>query len=455
MKQRFYNYSPEMAGLAVAKYMEGKWRRNDTLSFIEKVCGIPRHEIILSGSDPKYAGVKAEALTGLKLFLEGVCEDFLYQGIEPDIDPVTVSRRPDGMTGKLRDIAMLCVTHQLLEHIAAEMLMPFFNSRFLPCQHASIPGHGQIRLSHQLRRTLLKRFGIKVYDKTDVVQAYKSTSYALVISIIEESIPKAKDIIKILRFLAKWAPNGCLIIGGYLDAWLFNLVMSYALRYAMTLGRTRRGKFTGYVVGTQAYMDDVSFLCRSISASEKTVKALKTWMKRNLGLEIKVVVKPTRLLSVEEEKARRHEKKASKRACPGIDMAGFVVHRTYTTVRARVFLKARRQFLRGWAEIEKTGTVRLIRADKICSYKGYFIAKPGNPPPSDSLYAIKKYKIKELCEIAEKVKSFHGRDDARKEKERKNDYRKCVNDYIASVSNARGTSGWPPAYPYVKGCRDH
>lgn len=55
-------------------------------------------------------------------------------------------------------------------------------------------------------------------------------------------IPKARYAIGLLKYLKSVAPGGHLIIGGYLDAWLFNFAMSYAIRYLYTLGSTRRGK---------------------------------------------------------------------------------------------------------------------------------------------------------------------------------------------------------------------
>ena len=53
-------------------------------------------------------------------------------------------------------------------------------------------------------------------------------------------------------------------------------------------------------------------------------------------------------------------------------MMGYVVHRTYVTIRPRVFLKARRQYLRATRDLEKTGRVPLYRAFKLTSFYGPF-----------------------------------------------------------------------------------
>ena len=450
MKQRFNRFSYGICARAVADYMEGKWMRNDTLSFIEKVVGIPRHEIILSDKR-EYKGVKAEALLGMALYMQGVCED-LFRGIEPELEPVQVRKRPDGMSGKVRDIALLSVEHQLLEHIAKEMLMPFFRAKLLPQQHASIPGHGQTRLRDQLHKYLLSDAGIKAYSKTDVCQAYKSTQYSVVIALIEEELPKAKELHILLRFLGKMAPDGHLIIGGYLDAWLFNLVMSYALRYTLSQGKMRRGKFIPYLITVQNYMDDVAELSGSVTSLMKAERLMDAYLRERFSLRLKIVKEPVRLLTVSQERIKRKLPKKSQRGCPGIDMAGFVVHRTYVTIRPKIFIKARRQFLRAWAEYEKTGTIPIARAHKIEAYKGYFIDKNGEPV-TDSIYAIKKYHIRELAAISGRVIAYHDRDSARVREVRKNDYRKCIINYCSAAGRNGSAAGYPSAYPFIKGCR--
>ena len=455
MKQRFNKLSYGVCARAVAAYMDGKWMRNDTMSFIEKVVGIPRHEIILSDTVKEYKAVKAEALQGMVLYILGVCEDLIYYGIEPDLDPVKVRKRPDGMTSKVRDVALLSVEHQLLEHVAKEMLEPFLFARLLPQQHASIPGHGQSRLRDQLHGYLLCDNNIKAFSKTDVVQAYKSTKYEAIIAMLEEELPKAKEVITLLKFLGKMAPDGHLIIGGYLDAWLFNLVMSYALRYALSQGKVRRGKFIPYLLAAESYMDDVANLCSSVTAAHKAAVITDRYLSKTFDLHTKVVKTPVKLLTVDEEKARRNELRRSARGCPGIDMAGFVIHRTYVTIRPKIFLRARRQFLRAWNEYQATGTISFVRARKIESYKGYFIDRRGDPV-TDSIYAIEKYHIRELAAVAGRVIGYHDRSSARQQEVKKHDYRTCIINYYAAVGDKGGSSGFPTAYPFIKGCRgDH
>lgn len=177
-KKRYKKLSRQLCEQAVVECFKGKWRRNDVLTFIEKYAGIPRDDIKiddLSGSW-KY---KNEAVEAIGLAMLGIVEDLVDHGIEPDdMEPVTIRQRPDGMTGKIRDIALLCIMHQLIGHITKLMIEPLIQARLLPTQHASIPGHGQTMLKDQMLRYFLKEsLGIEYVRKTDVVHAYASLQY--------------------------------------------------------------------------------------------------------------------------------------------------------------------------------------------------------------------------------------------------------------------------------------
>lgn len=255
-KKRYKKLSRQLCEQAVVECFKGKWRRNDVLTFIEKYAGIPRDDIKiddLSGSW-KY---KNEAVEAIGLAMLGIVEDLVDHGIEPDdMEPVTIRQRPDGMTGKIRDIALLCIMHQLIGHITKLMIEPLIQARLLPTQHASIPGHGQTMLKDQMLRYFLKEsLGIEYVRKTDVVHAYASLQYDVCIELVMMEIPKARYAIGLLKYLKSVAPGGHLIIGGYLDAWLFNFAMSYAIRYLYTLGSTRRGKRAQKIISYNSYIE--------------------------------------------------------------------------------------------------------------------------------------------------------------------------------------------------------
>ena len=160
--KRFKPLSLELCENAVRECFEGKWKRRDVLAFIEKSAGIQRHEILLEYLTHDRA-IREEAIHSVGLYLWDVLED-LVAGYEPeDMIPVRIRQRADGMTGKLRDIALLCILHQLIGHAAKLMMEPLFSARLLPTQHASLPGHGQTKLKNQTHRLLLKNRGVRYF----------------------------------------------------------------------------------------------------------------------------------------------------------------------------------------------------------------------------------------------------------------------------------------------------
>lgn len=401
----------ELCEEAVYECFEHKWNREDVLAFIEKYAGIRRQEMWkLELEDPQNRRLKNEAADSIAAYLyDTICD--LRKDIEPeDMEEVIIKRRPDGMTGKMRDIATLCILHQLLGHAVKLMLMPLFYKRMEPTQHASIPGRGQTKLKNQIHQVLRSHPEIKYTAKTDVKSAYKSLKYRVCTKLVQREIPKAKDAICILTYLGKIAPGGHLIIGGYLDAWLFNFAMSYAIRYIKTLGSVRREKFIPACSLTVTYMDDFGLHGASRKGIEKTIKKLDVWMQKELQISIKVTAGVTKLLPIEEEKRRRRRKGAAK-GCPSVDMGGFRICRSHVTCRKRVFRKTRRQFLRAWKEYQKEGTLRVWRAQKVISSNGPI-------SQTDAWKIEEKYHVKELVKVAKRVTAYHERQVQKKRKEK-------------------------------------
>lgn len=405
--------------------LHGKWRRRDVLSFIEEYAGISRAEIYQTELDKmndtpaeSYCKAELEAIEALGAVLletaaeivekdrAGHLEDLLEL-----IDPVKISKRPDGMTGKVRDIANLCIMHHLIGHLAILIMEPFLHARIMPTQHASIPGRGQTRLKDQVRKFIHSTgLGIRRARKIDGHRAYASVHYSDVIKIVETELPSATELRAILRFLAMLAPGGVLIIGGYPDAWFFNLIMSYCLRHAMKQHSTRRGKKIPYIIRADAYMDDVCFMTTTRKGMERGIKAFRDYAAKEYGLEIRFTTGEIELLSIDEEKRRRAETRPGRRGCPGIDLAGFEIYRTHIRIRPRVYRRARRQFLRAAAEVKATGTMRIQRAQRLISYYGYF-------KQTDAIKARRALDADRLLKIAKKIVGHFSRVEIKKKKE--------------------------------------
>lgn len=437
MKQRYNELTENLCWRAVDACFDHKWTRADILAYVEEYAGISRREIY-AGELNSDKNAKNEATDCIAFRLMDMVEDIAV-GKEPEsVEPPTVKPRPDGMTGKIRNIACLCIDHQLLGHVAVLGLKPLFKAIILPQQHASIPKRGQTKLAKQTARYLRKdSLGIRFAQKTDAVNAYGSLMYAKVIKLIERRIPSAHWILAVLRYLEKLAPGGHLIIGGYIDAWLFNYAMAEALRFVLTTGHERRGKFIPYVVRVEDYMDDVCLMARTRSGLEKAVKKLSAWMQRNLGMIIKTTTGVIRILSTAEEKRRKKLPKLSQRGCPCIDMGGFRICRTHMTMRARIVKRVIRTFTRAWREIQATGTMRRARAQAIIARNGFI-----KQTCSDEFKT--KYNVEQIVAMAKKITGYWSRVQSRKRKE--------WLEYVVSqdpieqytkLRSDRKPSGWP------------
>ena len=372
MKQRYNDLSHDLCVRAVLEAFDEKWLRRDVVQLANKYGGVS-YERLKSGKEMASMWAIMDAAEGIALELEERILELL-DGDEDalDLEPVTVTVRKDGMTGKERNIADLSPMHQAFGHLVKLGLDPLLNARLEYGQCASVPGRGQTGLKRRVERWLRRKgLGIRCAKKTDVVQAYNRMLYAICICIIKKEIPKARWILAVLGALARNAPGGHLIIGGYLDAWLFNLVMSYAVRYVLSLYKERRGHKVPLVVRVATHMDDFGLLGRRMADVVSATRKLARWMEQELHLTLKPG-KETRFLSVEEERRKKKAKRPAGRGCPCLDMGGFRVHRTYTTVRKCIYLRARRAYLRVGAEIQSKGWMCIKRAQRIGAYFGYY-----------------------------------------------------------------------------------
>ena len=402
IKQRFKEYSHSLAWQAVDACFDGKWQRDDVLNFAEKYGGFCREALFGEILDNNLT-LRNEVTDSIAYFVDEMVECILNGKEIDEMEPVVTEQRPDGMTGKVREIANLCIPHQLLGHVVKLGLDEFLHARILPQQHASIPRHGQTMLKEQMTRYLRSSsLDIRYVVKTDVKHDYGTTKYSSLIQIIEEELPKAKWIIAVLRYLEKWAPDGHLIIGGYLDAWLFNLAMSYVIRDVLEQKTVRRGVEHRWVSRVSTYMDDFALLGRTKTGLKKAIKYLDRRLHERFGMELKQTSSILKIESMEEERERKKQKRPSKRGCNSVDMGGFMIHRSYVTMRPRVEKRVARAFSRAYEEYRITGTIQKQRAQTL-------IARYGSVVQTNSDGFKHKYHVDEVMKIAKKVTAYHAR----------------------------------------------
>lgn len=405
------DFDHDVAYLAAEKCLRDKWRRGDTRSFIEEWTGHSRYELLKSEVENGKTsfGLKYEILEEVALVVEDMV-DGIQEGEDPELDPVTVKPRRDGGTGKIRDIATLCYRHQLLGHAVKIGIDKLLAARILPTQHASIPERGQTGLARQIKRILNRKLGIKHFQKMDGTHAYASIQYSAVINLMEREIPRAKWILAVMRVLEAAAPGGHLIIGGYLDAWLFNYIMSYGLRYVLSLSRSRRGNKYPLVIRAATFMDDVVLTGSSGSGLKMAVKKLSEWLDAQFGMKSRTTTGIMKLMSLEEERRRKHLKGAA-RGVTAIDAGGYRISRSHITIRKRNAPRIIRCMRRAWAEYQTTGTIKRQRACQIISRNGMI-------RNADSRKFMEKYHTVEIMRVARRVQAYWSRETARRRKER-------------------------------------
>ena len=401
MKQLWRKLDDDLCYQAVSDFMKnGKFRRSDVLSDIEEWTGYSRYEVIDNDINNKAHAFKLryEIMTERAMVLREMIDD-ICNDIDPEFDPVLLSKRPDGNTGKVRDIAYLCVRMQMLGHALRLGLAPLFQARFLPFQNASIPGRGPANLARQLKRKLDKLLGIQYFVKTDCTSAYKSTMYTRILAIMIREIPRADWIHKSLMLMEKYAPGGHLIIGGYLDAFLFSFVMSYAMRYVLQQYYSRRGHQIPMIICMYTYMDDCVMLGSSEKALDLAVRRCREWLMQSHAIRMRQTTGVIRLWSIADEKAHKSRSSPAARGCPMIDIAGFRVSRTHITLRKRNNRRCIRSLTRSWNRYQRTGTIKHQQANSIISRNGMMRV-------ADCYRMREKYHLEQLLVIARKIKSF-------------------------------------------------
>lgn len=320
--KRYLPLTHQLCEQAAIAAFEDKWFRKNYLADAQKYGGVA-YGRLKAETAKNEMHAKLEAVHGIALEMEQRVLDLMDGTADDlDLDPVHTFYRIDGISMKTRELSDCCPMHQCFGHLAVLALQPLLRAKLLPYQFASIPEKGQVALKRQVERWLRRKsLGVRYGLKMDVKSAYQNTSHAVVMGILEHEIPHAAWLLAVVRSLLAMAPHGGLLIGGYLEAWLFNLVASYLMRQLLSYAKARRGASLPLVQRCCSYMDDLGLFGRRWADMQSAARKITKWAKDVLGLTIKPKWMRVDFLTVEEERARRHLKGAAK-GCPGFDMAG-------------------------------------------------------------------------------------------------------------------------------------
>ena len=267
-----------------------------------------------------------------------------------NLEPIHYSERTDGLSKKTRVIGIESVMQQLMEHVAVGCMTELWEAKYEDHQYASIKGRGQLKGVKQIQKWT-KAGKTRYFVKLDVRKCFQSLNRETAMKWLQRDIGKNKLLLWFVDALLQLHQDG-LVIGSLLSQFLCNYFMSYAYRFVMGLHKERRGKLIKLCTCALFYMDDILLCGNDRRNLLMAVRKLIKYMKASFGLTIKP-----------GWDIRRHE------LC-GIDMMGYVVTaKGKIKVRGRVFLKARRAFVRSLKGDERLKTQRRISA-----YYGFFKA---------------------------------------------------------------------------------
>lgn len=329
-----------------------------------------------------------EALTKTKMellpFLPVIAKELRHrmQSDSLNLKPIHYFEKVDGMSGKIRKLGVEEPLHQMLDYICVNAIKPMLLAKIGTFQCASIKGRGQTYGKKHIERW---RKDIKYFAKGDITKCFPSIPVSKLKNLLSRDI-KNGNILKLVSQLIDMFDEG-LSIGSYLSQYLCNYYLSYAYHYASEqLCKIRKTKRNGnkrvrLINHVLFYMDDFLLTGTSKKDVTKAMRMLVKYIRDFLGLTVKDVWQIQKFSEQEP-----------------IDMMGFVFRPNKTTIRAKIFIKTRRQFLRAWRELRKRKYLSVERARRLISAFGWY-------KHTDSFGIRKKLRIDEIVTIAREVVS--------------------------------------------------
>ena len=339
-----------------------KWNRKNYQRTLAHYCKLPLR------------GVRALINQGRKDELEygllAIVDEFQRELDERNFEltDIDYSERIDGLSGKLRIIGIMSVKQQCYEHIIVGALMPLFNTKITPHQYASMEKRGQVAGMKKIRRWIrndnwsakcAREHGgsysrkCTCFVKLDVTQCFPSITSKTVMRYLRHDISKNSGLLWAVEELLKIheQEGRGLVIGSLLSQFICNYLLSFAYRHVMSLSKERRGKRVKLVSHALFFMDDILLIGSDRRNLKMAVRSMIRFAKQEIGLIIK---------------GNWHVKSL---VLEPIDMMGYVIHSDgHVTIRARIFLRTRRAYLRA---TRRTMTVEFAR--RLMAYNGYFV----------------------------------------------------------------------------------
>lgn len=380
-------YDREFCFEMVKKAFHRKWKRRCYQRTLAQYCNLPLHQVRRLIREHK----REELFYGLYVIVDEFQRELRARHFI--LKEILYRSRVDGLSGKTRIIGVMSVKQQCFEHIIVGALMPLFNAKITPHQYASMEKRGQVAGMKAIQKwvrednksVLCAAKRKKGYTrrcshfvKLDVTQCFPSITGETVMRFLRHDITKNEDLLWAVEAMLKTHEAGGrgLVIGSLLSQFLCNYLLSFAYRHVMGL---HEGK-DKLVFHALFFMDDVLLIGGNPEYLKTAVRSMIDFAKREIGLTIKT---------------NYHVKTL---ACEPIDMMGYVIHPDgHVTIRARIFLRTRRAYLRA-----KRRRITVEVARRLMAYRGYFVH-------TASRGLCSRLKVSRITRIARRVIRKHDR----------------------------------------------
>lgn len=364
-------------------YLDEKWSRNDVARLFVRFSNYSFDEIkAITGNDDKPE--LSPVITDIAKY---VSERIKNKKL--DLRPIKYYTHIDGMNKKERIIGVQESLHQIFDYVAVEGMRSLFNAIIGVFQCASLPGKGQSYGKKHIERWVKEKKTV-YFVKGDIKKCFPSIPHTRLKELLRKDI-KNNTILWLVYELIDMFNNG-LSIGSYLSQYLSNYYLSYAYHYACSeqLFKVRKTKRKGNVRvrlinHVLFYMDDFLLIGSSKKDLRKAMKMLIKYIYEFLKLIVKVGWKVCKISETEP-----------------IDMMGFVFRKNRTTIRAKIFLKTRRYFLKAKIILKQNRPIPELLAYQCVSGYGWY-------KNTDSYMIREKLGIDEIHATCKQMISFYSR----------------------------------------------
>ena len=345
--------------------LKKKWKRRDTIEFFAQLVGTNKsciHDMIRQGN---------------KDLLIDIAASYMHDSlVNHDLHfiPIWYKTKVDESSKKVRRIGIQHVSQQLFDYVAVYSMKDLMK-RIGEYQCASIPGRGPVWGMKHICKWLRNK-NVKYVAQLDVQKCFPSIPQDKLLAMIDKYVANP-EIRWLVHSLVNTFESG-LSIGSYLSQYLCNLYLSQLYHeISERMFIMRRNKRINYVDHVLFYMDDILLLGRNSKLIHRCVRETIEYAQVKLGLTIKVSWKVSQLKDNDF-----------------IDSMGFRIYRDHVTMRRRIFLRARRAYVRA----AKHGVPTAKQAKKCLSYYG-------NLMNTNSTKFMRKYKVIKISRQSRKVVS--------------------------------------------------